>query len=189
MSRLVNDLLTLAELDSGGRLAKSAVELDTLLLEVYAQARHLDDRVRVRLGDVTPVIVQADADRIRQLLLNLLDNAVKYTPAGGTVTLALDEEPDCARICVSDTGIGIPSSDLPHIFDRFYRADKSRSGRPGAGLGLSICRWIIEAHMGRIAVESTPGEGTTFIVELPLTATPAGTLAPEAVAAQASTSG
>jgi signal transduction histidine kinase len=167
LSRLVNDLLTLAELDAGPQLIKAPVELDTLLLDVYAQAKHIDDRVRVRLGDVTPIIVIADADRLRQLLLNLIDNAIKYTPAGGTVTLSLDEEPGFARLCVADTGVGIPPDDLPHIFDRFYRADKARSGHAGAGLGLSICRWIVEAHGGHIRVESTVGVGTTVIVELP----------------------
>lgn len=167
MSRLVNDLLTLAELDFGPRLVKSAVELDTVLMEVCGQARYINEDVRVRLGDVAPVIVQADPDRIRQLLLNLVDNAVKYTPAGGMVTLAVDEIPGGARISVSDTGIGIPKEDLTHIFERFYRADKARSGRPGAGLGLSICRWIVEAHAGTIRVESTVGVGTTFFVELP----------------------
>jgi signal transduction histidine kinase len=102
--------------------------------------------------------------------MNLLSNAVKYTPQGGRVRLWLEREDGQARFGVSDTGIGIAPGDLPHIFDRFYRADTARTrtaDRPGVGLGLAICRWIAEAHGGTIEVQSRPGRGTTFIVTLP----------------------
>jgi signal transduction histidine kinase len=103
------------------------------------------------------------------MLLNLLDNAVKYTPEGGEIQLVLASQNGNVRITVHDTGIGIPENDQTRIFDRFYRVDKARSrALGGAGLGLSIARWIVEAHAGTIQVESTPGSGSTFIVELPL---------------------
>jgi len=106
---------------------------------------------------------------LKRMLLNLLDNAVKYTPAGGEVNVTLATQNGTALIIVSDTGIGIPAAAQPHIFDRFYRVDKARSrALGGAGLGLSIARWIVEAHDGRLSVESSPGHGSTFTVELPL---------------------
>jgi len=116
------------------------------------------------------VIVPVDGSRIRQLVLNLLTNAVKYTPAGGRVRLWLERDDGRVRFGVSDTGIGIAPGDLPHIFDRFWRADSARTRtgeRPGAGLGLAICKWIAEAHGGTIDVQSRPGRGTTFSVTLP----------------------
>src|SRR5438094_913325 len=117
-----------------------------------------------------PVVVSVDATRIRQLILNLLTNAVKYTPAGGSVRLQLGPANGKLTLSVADTGIGIAPGDLPHIFDRFWRADSARTRtgvRPGAGLGLAICKWIAEAHGGRIDVVSRPGRGTTFTVTLP----------------------
>jgi signal transduction histidine kinase len=110
-----------------------------------------------------------DPDRLKQLLLNLVSNGLKYTPEDGSVTLSLHRDENWAYITVSDTGVGIPDEDLPHIFDRFYRVDKARSrAQGGTGLGLAIARWIAEAHAGTIQVESTVGEGTTFTVSLPL---------------------
>jgi signal transduction histidine kinase len=105
------------------------------------------------------------------MLLNLLDNAVKYTPAGGEISIALASQNGNAQIIVSDTGIGIPAAEQPRIFDRFYRVDKARSrSQGGAGLGLSIVRWIVEGHGGTVTVESTQGKGSAFTVELPLNA-------------------
>jgi len=118
----------------------------------------------------TPVLLQVDRTRIRQLLLNLVTNAVKYTPAGGTVSLGLAEQDGTVELTVGDTGIGIAAGDLPHIFDRFWRADPARSRegeRPGTGLGLAITKWIAEAHGGTITVQSRPGRGTSFTVTLP----------------------
>jgi signal transduction histidine kinase len=170
MSRLVADLLLLAQADAGVKLELRPVELDTLLLDVYRQAQTLSQGVRVKLGAEDQAQVMGDPDRLRQLLLNLVDNALKYTPDGGEVTLSLQREAEWVRVSVLDTGIGIAPEDMPHIFERFYRSDKARTrgGRAGTGLGLAIARWIAEAHGGRIAVESQPGNGSAFTVWLPL---------------------
>jgi heavy metal sensor kinase len=170
MSRLVRDLLLLAEADAGVQLSLKPVELDTLLLEVYREALLMaGGRVMVRLGHEDQAQVDGDVDRLKQLLLNLVSNAIKYTPEGGSITLSLHCRPDgWVRVKVADTGIGIAREDLPHIFDRFWRMDRARNRRAGGtGLGLSIARWIAEAHGGKIAVESEPGKGTTVEVLLP----------------------
>ncbi len=170
MSRLVDDLLLLAKADAGRlTLNKEVVSLDTLVLEVYNQARILGDEVQVTLGHLDQAYVLGDADRLKQLLLNLVTNGVKYTPAGGKVTLSLARENGWAYVRVADTGIGIPAKDLQRIFDPFYRVDPARSrAQGGTGLGLSIARWIVEAHNGRITVESEIGKGSVFTVALPL---------------------
>lgn len=170
MSRLVNDLLLLARADAGLKLRRELVELDTLLLEVYRQTQVLahSQGVTIRLGGEDQALVLGDADRLRQLLLNLVDNGVKYTHAGGQVTLTLEKSGDWVQVAVSDTGIGIAPEDLPHIFDRFYRADRSRSRPGGSGLGLAIAGWVAEAHGGRLTVESRLGQGSIFRLWLPL---------------------
>lgn len=171
MSRLVRDLLLLAEADAGVQLTLKPVELDTLLLEVYREALLMaNGRVKVRLGHEDQAQVHGDADRLKQLLLNLVSNAIAYTPADGVVTLSLHRRPDgWVRVSVSDTGVGIAPEDLPHIFDRFWRVDRARTrAAGGSGLGLSIARSIAEAHGGSISVESEPGKGSTFEVLLPL---------------------
>jgi len=107
---------------------------------------------------------------VRQLLLNLIENAVKYTPRGGNVSVQLGASDGEVRVTVADSGIGIAPGDLPHVFDRFWRADSARTrtgARPGAGLGLAISKWIVEAHGGAIEVQSRPGRGTTFTVTFP----------------------
>ncbi len=175
MTRMVGDLLLLAQADAGELpLVKQNLELDTLVLEVYEQARVLSEgRVQVVLGKFEPVRVHGDPDRLKQLLLNLVSNALKYTPPEGTVTLAVWPHNGHALVSVADTGEGIPEEDLPHIFDRFYRVDKARARRQGGvGLGLSIAHWIATAHGGRIIVHSRLGVGTTFTVHLPALAPP-----------------
>ncbi len=167
MRRLVSDLLLLAQADAGLQLHRQPVEMDTLLLEVYRQAQVMADGVNVRLGAEDQAVVLGDADRLKQLLLNLVVNALKYTPAGGEVTLTLKRSNGWVQVAVADTGLGIAAEDLPHIFDRFYRADRSRGRSGGSGLGLSIAQWIAQAHGGRIEVESTVGVGSTFTVWLP----------------------
>jgi len=174
MTELVDALLTLARADEGrAPLTREVVDLRGLLREVEETGELLAEPGEVRIEvDVPahPVMLAVDASRIRQLTLNLLTNAVKYTPAGGRVRLALTDEPARVLLTVADTGIGIAPGDLPHIFDRFYRADmaRTRTGeRAGAGLGLAICRWIAEAHGGTIDVQSRAGRGTTFTVSLP----------------------
>jgi two-component system OmpR family sensor kinase len=174
MSRMVADLLLLAQADAGIELKKKPVELDTLLLEVYRQGQLMANGIEVKLGHEDQAVVMGDADRLKQLLLNLVDNALKYTPAGGEVRLSLFREQGWVQVAVSDTGMGISPEDLPHIFERFYSTDKSRS-RGGTGLGLSIAKWIAEAHGGHLTVESEVGTGSTFTVWLrPATAVPKG---------------
>ena len=172
MNRLVADLLLLAQAEAGMKLEKRPVEVDTLILEVYRQAQlmsatrfPLGEKVAIRLGHEDQAIIKGDPDRLKQLLLNLIDNALKYTAPGGTVTLSLYRDPKWVRVTVEDTGVGIPPDVLPHIFDRFFRAQ--REGRKGVGLGLSIARWIAEAHGGRLSVESEVGQGTRFTLWLP----------------------
>jgi heavy metal sensor kinase len=172
MTRMVRDLLLLAQAESGKlRLAQDQVELDTLLLEVYKQTKVLaQDRVEVRLGQEDQARVVGDRDRLKQMLLNLAANAIEYTPPGGVVTLGLARVGDRARLIVADTGPGIPQDELPHIFERFYRIDRSRkrTNGGGAGLGLSIAYWIARSHNGHLEVASEVGQGTTFSVWLPL---------------------
>lgn len=170
MTRLVGDLLLLARADSGGLpLEHQVVELDSVLFEVYRQVRMMDAPVFIELVEVDQARVMGDSDRLKQLFLNLLENAVKYTPAGGEVQLSLSKKAGWAQLEIVDNGIGIPAENLPHIFDRFYRVDKARTrAQGGSGLGLSIAKWIAQAHGGAIRVTSTVGEGTTFTVTLPL---------------------
>ena len=170
MTRLVSDLLLLARADSGGMpLQRKRLELDNLFFEVYRQANLLPKSVELVVTAVDQLCIYGDPDRIKQLLLNLIDNAIKYTPLGGKVMLALSKANGWACVEISDTGIGIPPEDLPHIFDRFYRVDKARTRQQGgSGLGLSIAKSIAKAHGGDIRVRSKVGEGTTFTVMLPI---------------------
>ena len=173
-SEMVDNLLTLARADEGGAaLALTEVDLRDLVSEAAETAGILGEApgitVRTELPP-DPVPVPVDPSRVRQLLLNLVTNAIKYTPSGGRVSLALVDQGEAAALIVGDDGIGIPAASLPHIFDRFYRADTARTrtgARPGAGLGLAITKWIAEAHGGTIAEQSRPGRGTVFTVSLP----------------------
>lgn len=172
LTRLVGGLLMLAQAESGKLTLNFApVELDLLLTEIFTEMRVLaGSKVHVHLNDIDQVMVNGDRDRLKQLLLNLVANAIQYTPPGGDIFLSLSKLGDQARIIVRDTGPGIPAQDLPHIFDRFYRAEKSRtrSMTSGFGLGLSIAHWIVEHHGGQIKVESKEGKGTTFVIWLEL---------------------
>lgn len=168
MRRMVNDLLLLAQADAGLKLHRQPVEMDTLLLEVYRQAQIMaQDKVNVRLGAEDQAMVLGDSDRLRQLLLNLVDNALKYTPAGGQVTLTLRRSDHWIQVGIEDSGIGISPEDLPHVFERHYRADRSRGRSGGHGLGLAIAQWIAAAHGGRIEATSQLGQGSTFTLYLP----------------------
>jgi len=173
LARLVEDLLILAQAESGKLpMDRRRVEMDTLLLEVFSQAHVLAaDRVRLEIGQIDQVLVCGDRDRLKQVVLNLVANAIKYTAQGGKVTVNLFKEEGQGVFSVKDTGAGISSEDLPHVFERFYRGDKSRSrGKDGAGfgLGLSIAYWIVRNHGGEIDVDSIPGQGTTVRVTMPL---------------------
>ena len=172
LTRLVGGLLLLAQAESGKlALSMKQVELDLLLTEVFQEMSILaGSRVRVHLNEIDQVYVTGDRDRLKQVFINLVANAIQYTPQGGEVFLSLERIGEQARIICRDTGPGIPAEDLPHIFERFYRAEKSRTrGRTtGFGLGLSIANWIVERHGGRIEVDSKEGRGTTFAIWLPL---------------------
>ena len=174
MTEMVDDLLTLARADEGrAPLALEETDLRELVADVSETAGMLGEdgklTVTTQIPD-EPVRLPVDRHRIRELLLNLVTNAIKYTPPGGTVGLTLGAGADHATLVVSDSGIGIAPGDLPHIFDRFWRADPARSrtgDRPGVGLGLAITKWIAEAHGGSITVQSRPGRGSVFTVRLP----------------------
>ncbi|WP_165070396.1 heavy metal sensor histidine kinase [Paludisphaera rhizosphaerae] len=168
LTALVNGLLLLAQADAGEVVVgRDVVDLSSLaedaaeMYEPLAEERRLAFRWECAPGTQ----VAGDALRLRQLVTNLLDNAMKFTPPGGSVRLAVRRDGGEAMLSVADTGGGISSEHLPHVFERFYRADPARPSS-GTGLGLSICRWIVEAHGGTISVESRPGAGTTFRVTL-----------------------
>jgi signal transduction histidine kinase len=170
MGRLVNQMLSLARADASLTLNQQSTDLDPIVHDVGRQLLLLANArgLTATTEPVEPLRVIGNPDALKQLLLILVDNAVKYTPAPGSVRLSTRRSGDEAEILVSDTGIGIAEQDLAHIFDRFYRADTARSGG-GAGLGLAIARWLVDAHGGRLLVESRPGAGSTFRVLLPLT--------------------
>jgi len=172
LTRLVGGLLLLAQAESGKLpLTFRPVELDILITEVFQEMRVIaGDKVRVYLNEIDQMLVNGDRDRLKQVLINLVANAIQYTPQNGDVFLSLAKVGNQARIVCRDTGPGIPAGDLPHIFERFYRAEKSRTrGKStGFGLGLSITKWIVEHHGGRIEVNSKEGQGTTFAIWLPL---------------------
>ena len=173
MTRMVGDLLLLARAESGKLpLNRAVVELDTLLLEVLQESRVLaEDKLILRLSEIDQVLVCGDRDRLKQVIINLVSNAIKYTPAGGEVITSLSKDGDRAKFVIQDNGPGIPAEDLPRIFERFYRIEKSRTRSTdgkGFGLGLSIAYWIVKHHEGDIEVQSVEGEGTSFSVWLPL---------------------
>jgi len=171
MIRLVASLLMLARADSGHTpIAQDAVSLSDIAggavdgLQPVANEHDIE----IRVESAPAVWVQGDKDLLLQLLLNLLDNAVKHTGEGGDVTIGWGTSGNRVRLYVRDTGVGMAPEHLPRIFDRFYRIDTARSrSAGGVGLGLSICRWIAEAHGGSLSVESSPGQGSTFTLSLP----------------------
>ncbi len=179
--RLTSNLLYLAHVDAGRDLDQRPVELDTLCLEVLRQARDLRPEVTLGMGHKDQVSIAGDRDLLRQLLLNLVDNGLKYTPAGGRVTLSLFRDESQARLVVEDTGQGIAPDQIPLIFDRFYRGpDVHVRSHAGAGIGLAISRWIARAYSGDITVRSEVGHGSVFTVILPLgSASQGGEVAPD----------
>jgi signal transduction histidine kinase len=174
MTEMVESLLTLARADEGrAPLAVQVCDLRALVADVAETAGMLGESIGVvethTLPDA-PLLLAVDPQRIREMLLNMVTNAIKYTPQGGTVALGLEEDEEAVIFSVRDTGIGIAPGDLPHIFERFWRADQARSrtgDRPGVGLGLAITKWIVEAHGGTITAQSRPGRGSAFTVRLP----------------------
>ena len=171
LTRLVEGLLELARADAGQRLERAPLELDPLLERVERQASQLADGVSVSLEGPPAGRVEGNADALTQLFLILLDNALKYTPPGGKVSLERQRDDGFVRVTVADTGPGVAPEELARLFDRFYRTPSAR-GRPGTGLGLPIARWIAEQHRGRLTVKSSPGQGSAFTVWLPAAPTP-----------------
>ena len=172
MSRVIDQLLTLARADSGKeQLAFEQLDLGELLANVVERAETLysGKGLEFLLDRSGTAAVNGDWSELRQLLQNLLDNAARYSPDGGTVSLTLRKRDGEAVVVVAATGVGIPEEDIPHIFERFYRADKARSRvEGGAGLGLAIAKQMVELHGGRIWVESEAGKGSRFSFTLPL---------------------
>lgn len=171
LSRLIEDLRTLSLADAGQLSLQPQPVAPRELLEQTAAAygRQAEERgisLSVSADGALP-LVRADADRLLQVMGNLVSNALRYTPRGGEVVLAAATRADQVQLRVSDTGPGIAADDLPFVFDRFYRADKARAADGASGLGLAIVRSLVEANGGRVAVESAPGAGATFIVSLP----------------------
>jgi heavy metal sensor kinase len=172
MSRIVHNLMTISRLDSGGeRIEMRPIELTSALKSTLDHMSLLADekQILVTCDAAAPVWVTGDPMRLKQVIVNLVDNAIKYTSEGGKVEVTLQAQVEHAVLTVADTGIGIPAPSLPFVFDRFYRADKARSRESGGtGLGLAIVKAICTAHNGVVSVESSESKGSTFRVELPL---------------------
>jgi signal transduction histidine kinase len=171
LNRIVGDLTTLALADARQlRLDPRPMELNEVVRALIVQATPLAEERGVQLRPDLNGGVRVDADlvRVRQLLLILIDNALTHTPSGGEVSVGVIRQNGRAHVTVTDTGEGIPTGDLPHIFERFYRADKARTRESGGtGLGLAIAKWIVDAHKGEIGVKSAEGKGTEVDVSLP----------------------
>jgi heavy metal sensor kinase len=170
IGKLLEDLLALARFDSSSAtLVRASTNLSSLLRDILDDMEILARQKGIALEYISQdgVTLPLDKDKIMRVFVNVIDNAIKYTPEHGSICVEVIKENNCAFITVTDTGIGIPQHDLPHIFDRFYQVDKSRSSA-GFGLGLSIARSIIEAHGGYITVESMQSQGTTFLISLPI---------------------
>ena len=171
LGEITGDLLTLARADAGDwPVAREALYLDDAAAGAVEAARTLAEHKRVvmEVGTFEEAKILADPALVRRLLLIVLDNAIKFTPSGGRVRLDVSAQDGQAAVVVSDTGIGIPAEQLPHVFERFYRGDPARREAEGAGLGLAIARWIADVHGARIDVGSQPGVGTRVTLRFPL---------------------
>lgn len=171
MSRLVADLLVLARADADQLIERQLVALRPLVQRIAEETQHGAGDRTVVVGRCDPVHLQADEDRVAQMLVNLMDNAIQHTSPRGRIVLSLEQENNWALLSVADDGDGISERDLPHIFERFYRApEDKRRNAPGTGLGLAIVKHLAEAHGGRVSVQSARGSGSSFTIWLPLVA-------------------
>ncbi len=172
LERIVENLLFLSRMDSQGiKFSFRRFALDESLLEIFEKIEKIAEtkNVHLILKKIQQVNVEGESNQIERAIINLIGNAIKYTPEGGRIEMSLEKERGFAKFTIKDTGMGIPDDELPYIFDRFYRVDKARSRETGgSGLGLAIVKWIVEAHKGKIEVKSKVGKGTIFIVLLPL---------------------
>jgi heavy metal sensor kinase len=170
LRRLIDQLLTLARAEAGEiPLASAPVDLGDLCASLVEQLEPVAGARAIELAcEPSSAVVAGDREWLKRLVLNLLDNAIKFTPSGGRIVLRVDAEPTKVRITVRDTGIGMSTDVSAHVFERFFRADPARSPEAdGAGLGLSLVKWIVDRHGGSIVVDSQPGHGSTFTVRVP----------------------
>jgi signal transduction histidine kinase len=166
MTKIVDDLLLLAEMQTALTQYQEPVPLERIVVGAVSEARQYAAGREISVERLEDVLVQGDPERLRRVVANLLDNAIKYTSNEGRITVSLYTEAGRANLEVEDDGIGIEPPDLPHVFDRFFRADRARARDKGAGLGLAIVRTIVEQHGGDVTVESQPGKGSRFTVRL-----------------------
>lgn len=172
LKELVDDLINISRLETGMKLDKGHFSINSLISETVIELSGIVNKKNIRLSFINEtddeVMVFADYERIKQVLINLIDNSSKYTPEEGSITITTKEGNKCVLITVEDTGLGIPKDDLPRIFERFYRVDKTRSrDMGGSGLGLSIVKHILELHNSQIKADSKINEGTRFEFNLP----------------------
>jgi signal transduction histidine kinase len=171
LQNLIGDLLMLSRIESGTlRINTRQVPLAEVVdgaLEAVSAQKAADVTLAAQLPD-EPVLLEADPSQLERVLTNLIGNALKFTPPGGRVAVEVTARPERVELRISDTGVGIPADELPHIFDRFFRTSRSQSmDRTSTGLGLTIAKSIVERHRGSIWAESTPGAGSTFFIDLP----------------------
>jgi len=177
MGVLVDELLLLARLDQGRPLERTPVDLAAVAADAVSDARAVDPSRHIVLSAPDPEIVSGDEIRLRQVVANLMTNALAHTPAGSPIEVSVGERGDDVVVEVRDHGRGLSEDELVHVFEPFYRSDPSRHReRGGAGLGLAIVSAIVEAHGGTVRVDSAPGEGARFLVEIPRTTEPASQL-------------
>jgi heavy metal sensor kinase len=172
MTSIIDDLLLLSKADSGDiQLKLEEVDLRDLMIEVYMEMKIFAEKKNVQLviANLDDAKLKGDELKLRRMLRNIVDNGIKYTPPGGTVEISSAVQDGFVRVNVHDTGVGIADGDIRYIFDRFYRADRARKRETGSGLGLSISKWIAEAHRGTIEVESRASSGSLFAIKLPVT--------------------
>ncbi len=171
MTKIIDDLLFLSKAETKNlSVNREPVVLQDLITDVCLDMKSYAEQkgVSLQIGTLEDITLEGDELKLRRMLMNLIDNGIKYTPPGGKVEVSSSIDDGYARIDIRDTGVGISATDLKYIFDRFYRADKARKRDTGTGLGLAICKWIVEAHNGKIEVDSVPKKGSTFSVLLPI---------------------